>query len=342
MIMNDKLKITIIFVFLIFVLIFSICIGSSDITPLTVYKVIANNLFNSNYSVTNSEQSIIWFIRLPRILVGTFAGFSLAVCGLIMQSLTRNQIATPYTLGVSTGASLGVAIPIFFGITLPIFPNFTFSFFGFLGALFSISLVLLLVNKFDETLSNTSIIIIGMVMSMTLSGILTILTALFKDKAQIFIFWQMGSLASKEYIDVFVLGIISIVCILFSYSKHIELDILSMSETQAKLVGVETNKVKIKLIIIMTILTGAVVSTCGVIGFIGLVSAHISRKLFKNNHKILIITSGIIGSIMLVISDTISRTILSPIELPVGAITTLIGGPFFAYVYLGKKGGVKC
>ncbi len=334
---NNKLKFLILVLILITVMIISIYMGDSNIAPLTIVKVILNNVFNMSYSVSAKENSIIWFIRLPRVLTGLLCGFSLSVCGLVLQSLLKNPIATPYTLGVSTGASLGVSIPIFFGVTLPILPSFTYSFFGFIGGLLSIMLVLLLAKKYDEFISNTSIIIIGMVMSMTLSGLLSLLTATFREKAQVFVFWQIGSLSSSDYSNLITLFIISIVCIMLIYLKNIELDIFTQGDMEAKILGVNTERDKIYLIILTTILTGAIVSNCGVIGFIGLVSSHIARKLFYNKHSILIVSSGLIGAILLLISDTIARVIVSPIELPVGAITALIGGPFFTYIFLSKK-----
>ncbi len=334
---NDKQKNIILILILIFIILLSICIGSANITPITIIKVLSNNILDTNFYINPNQNSIIWFIRLPRILAGVLCGFSLSVCGLVLQSLLKNPIATPYTLGVSTGASLGIAFPIFLGITLPVIPSFTYTFFAFLGGLLSIILLLILVRSYDDFLSNTSVIIIGMVMSMTLSGLLSLLTSIYKDKAQVFIFWQMGSLSSIEFSEIWVMFIISITCITLIYLKSSELDIFTQGEHSAKILGVNTQFNKIYLIIITTILTGAIVATSGIIGFIGLVSSHIARKKFYNKHNVLIISSGLIGAILLVISDTVARTIMSPIELPVGAITALIGGPFFAYIFLSKR-----
>ncbi len=336
--MNNKYKLLLLSILLIITVISSICIGSSDITINSVIEVFNNKLFGINNGVSQKDISIVWYIRVPRILVGMLCGFSLAISGLIMQSLLKNPIASPYTLGISTGASVGVAIAIITGVTIPFVPMLTLPLFGFIGSVLTILFVIMLASTFDEDMSSATIIIIGMVVSLTLSGILTLIIFMAKDDARSIIYWQMGSLAQKQYKDIIVLLPVILISIFVLLIYSTELDILAFGEHQAKLLGVETNRIKIIIIIFSTLLTGVVISITGILGFIGLISAHIARKIFGNNHRILIFSSGMIGAILLIISDTFARTIASPAELPVGAITSLIGGPFFAYVYLNRKG----
>ena len=273
---------------------------------------------------------------MPRVLLAFLVGGCLATSGAVVQSILKNQLASPYTLGVSSGASLGAGLVIITGITIPVIGSFTLPFVGFIFGLFTVYLVILFSSKIDKTMSNNTIILAGIVFSLFVNALLTTLTAMFSEDLKRIAFWQMGSFAMKGWTYV---GLIIPFCLVgmigtLMYTK--EMDILTFGEEQAQSVGVDTSKVKTKLFIFSAVLTGGAVSLSGTIGFVDLIAPHVVRKIFGSNHKYVIPMSFVFGGCLMVVTDLIARSIFAPTELPVGAVTALIGAPFFAYVYFKK------
>ena len=273
---------------------------------------------------------------MPRVLLAFLVGGCLATSGAVVQSILKNQLASPYTLGVSSGASLGAGLVIITGITIPVIGSFTLPFVGFIFGLFTVYLVILFSSKIEKTMSNNTIILAGMVFSLFVNALLTTLTAMFSEDLKRIALWQMGSFAMKGWTYV---GLIIPFCLVgmigtLMYTK--EMDILTFGEEQAQSVGVDTSKVKTKLFIFSAVLTGGAVSLSGTIGFVDLIAPHVVRKIFGSNHKYVIPMSFLFGGCLMVVTDLIARSIFAPTELPVGAVTALIGAPFFAYVYFKK------
>lgn len=314
-------------------------IGSSDINITDIISIIGNKLFNLPLieGIKPKDVSIIWVIRLPRVLLAFLVGAALAVSGAVVQSILKNPLASPYTLGVSSGASLGVGIYIILGITIPIVGNLALPFIGFLSGVITVFFVIMFSTKVDKGLSNSTIILAGMVFSLFTNAILTTISAVFSEDIKTITMWQMGSFAMKGWsyvlvgLPFFVIGIL----IVLRYCR--EMDILTFGEEQAKSVGVETKKVKKILFIATAILTGSAVALSGTIGFIDLITPHVVRKTLGSEHKLVIPMCIVFGGSLMVITDLIARTIASPSELPVGAITALIGAPFFGYLYFNKR-----
>ena len=305
---------------------------------LDTISIIANKTFGITLrdGVLPKDVSIIWKIRLPRVLLAFLVGGCLATSGAVVQSILKNQLASPYTLGVSSGASLGAGLVIITGITIPVIGSFTLPFVGFIFGLFTVYLVILFSSKIDKTMSNNTIILAGMVFSLFVNALLTTLTAMFSEDLKRIALWQMGSFAMKGWTYV---GLIIPFCLVgmigtLMYTK--EMDILTFGEEQAQSVGVDTSKVKTKLFIFSAVLTGGAVSLSGTIGFVDLIAPHVVRKIFGSNHKYVIPMSFVFGGCLMVVTDLIARSIFAPTELPVGAVTALIGAPFFAYVYFKK------
>lgn len=313
-------------------------IGSYNISMLDTISIIANKTFGITLrdGVLPKDVSIIWKIRLPRVLLAFLVGGCLATSGAVVQSILKNQLASPYTLGVSSGASLGAGLVIITGITIPVIGSFTLPFVGFIFGLFTVYLVILFSSKIDKTMSNNTIILAGMVFSLFVNALLTTLTAMFSEDLKRIALWQMGSFAMKGWTYV---GLIIPFCLVgmigtLMYTK--EMDILTFGEEQAQSVGVDTSKVKTKLFIFSAVLTGGAVSLSGTIGFVDLIAPHVVRKIFGSNHKYVIPMSFVFGGCLMVVTDLIARSVFAPTELPVGAVTALIGAPFFAYVYFKK------
>ena len=313
-------------------------IGSSHISILNTMSIILNKLFNLPFinEVTSQQTSIVWKLRLPRVLLAFLVGGCLASSGAVVQSILKNELASPYTVGVSAGASLGAGLIIVSGITLPFLGSFTLPLVGFICGLITVLLVMMFSAKIDKTMSNNTIILLGMVFSLFVNALLTTLSAFFSNDLKSITLWQMGTFAMKGWsyvtliLPFFLIGMFGVL----RYTK--EMDILTFGEEQASLVGVDTKKVKIRLFIYCSVLTGGSVALSGVIGFIDLIAPHVVRKVFGSNHRYVVPMSFMFGGCLMVISDLIARTVFSPMELPVGAVTALIGAPFFAYVYFRK------
>lgn len=314
-------------------------IGSSNISIIDIISIISHKLFNTGLleGIEAKDVSIIWNIRLPRVLLAFCVGGALAASGAVVQSILKNPLASPYTLGVSSGASLGVGLLVVSGVTIPFLGNFSLPLVGFLCSLITMIIVLLFANKVDKELSNTTIILTGMVFSLFFNAALTTLTALFTKKMEAITLWQMGSFSMRGWsylkagIPFFLVGSIGIM----AFVK--EMDVLTFGEEQAKAIGVEAEKVKKYLFLFVAILTGAAVAISGTIGFVDLIAPHLVRKVFGSKHSYVIPMSVVFGGCLMVITDLISRTIIVPSELPVGAVTAIIGAPFFAYLYFKKS-----
>lgn len=313
-------------------------IGSSNINLLETISILVNKVFNIPLmeGIEPKNIGIVWKLRLPRVLLAFFVGGCLATSGAVVQSILKNQLASPFTLGVSSGASLGAGLVIITGIAIPAVGSFTLPLVGFLFGLGTVYIVVAFSSKIDKTMSNNTVILSGMVFSLFVNAILTTLTALFSEDLQSISIWQMGSFSMKGWsyvkliIPFAVLGMLGIM----RYIR--EMDIITFGEEHAKTVGVETSKVKSKLFIYSAMLTGGAISLSGTIGFIDLIAPHFVRRIFGSKHKYVIPMSFICGGCLMVIADIIARTIIVPSELPVGAVTALIGAPFFAYVYFKK------
>ena len=290
-----------------------------------------------NENIASPQVAIIWKIRLPRVLLAFIVGGCLAVSGAVIQSVLKNELASPYTLGVSSGASLGAGLVIVSGISIPFYRRaLHLPLIGFISGLATVFLVITFASKIDKTMSNNTIILAGMVFSLFVNALLTTLTAFFTEDLESITLWKMGSFAMKGWsyvgliIPFFIIGMLGVL----RFTK--EMDILTFGEEQANLVGVDTKKVKSKLFIYCSILTGGSVALSGTIGFVDLIAPHIVRKIFGSNHKYVVPMSFLFGGCLMVVTDLIARTAFSPMELPVGAVTALIGAPFFAYIYFKK------
>ncbi|MBE5891043.1 MAG: iron ABC transporter permease [Lachnospiraceae bacterium] len=284
-------------------------------------------------SVNPSLVSILWEIRMPRTLCAFFVGAALSASGAVMQSVLQNPLASSYTMGVSAGATLGVAILIVSGIANTVFGMFTFPVVGFLAGFLTVIFVIGVAAKIDHNMQNHTIIMFGMVFSLFVNAILTLISSLASDHVQRLILWQMGSFSGRRWIHVGIVCVCVIVGGIALMLWHRELDIMTFGDEQAMSLGVDTKKSKVILLVIASFLTGAAVCFSGIIGFVDLTVPHAVRRLFGSKHKYVLPMSMVIGGAFLALADMISRTILAPREIPVGAVTALVGVPFFVWVY---------
>lgn len=326
---------------LIGIAIFLLCVslGSVNIALPDAFHIFMHKAFKMQLpeSVAPMTVSIFWNIRVPRAIVAFLIGGALSVSGAVMQSLLQNPLASSYTIGVSSGSALGAAIVIVTGIQSFALRNFLLPSAGFIFAILTVFFVLVFSNKIDRNMHSYVIILIGMVISLFVSAMLTLLSSLFPNHSQQIYYWMMGSFSARNWQHV---AIITPICIVVSiaiwfFSK--ELDIMTFGDDQAMSMGVNIRRKKVMLIILTALLTGVAVSFTGTIGFIDLVAPHAVRKVFGAKHRVVIPMSFIYGGAFMSIADLISRTILSPREIPVGAVTALIGAPFFVILFFGKR-----
>lgn len=316
----------------------AICIGSVAITPIEVIQVIGNRLFSIPLPIgfSNTKISVLWGVRIPRAICAFLVGAALSVSGSVMQSILRNPLASSYTLGVSSGASLGAALVVAGVIQLPFSTFISLPLSGFVFGLMTVLMVIAFTRKLDQGLHNNTVILVGMVLGLFVNAILTLLNALIRENMQQLLYWQMGSFSSRGWRHVTILlPVVIIVTIIISrYGK--EMDMLTFGEEQANSMGVDSKNIKYKLFILSAILTGVAVCFTGTIGFVDLIAPHVVRKVFGPKHNVLIPMAAVLGGAFMMIADTIARSILAPLDLPVGAITALIGAPFFAWIYFYK------
>jgi iron complex transport system permease protein len=325
--------------FLLLSILLGISIGTVSVPIFTIIQIIMSKLFGfiSLDQIDPMFSSIVLNIRLPRVILAGLVGASLAIAGAAFQGLLRNPLADPYTLGVSSGASVGAVLTLFFQLSIPIIGSFTLPLLSILFSWVTIFLVLAFAQKIERSMRVETIILTGIIFSSFLGAIISLMIALTGDELRQIIGWLLGSVSMRgwEYIKIifpfFVLGSV----ILIFNAK--ELNAMSFGEERAQHLGVNVQKRKLMILTAGSILTGAAVAVSGTIGFVGLVIPHLSRLLWGPDHKHLLPLSIITGSGFLILADLISRTIISPTELPIGVITALFGAPVFALILLQRK-----
>ncbi|MDR0906056.1 MAG: iron ABC transporter permease [Oscillospiraceae bacterium] len=337
--MKQKIRVTSLLIIAFVILILGMAVGSVFVTPADSLSIVWHKLAGTAVPATikATDVSIIWNLRLPRALLAFVVGAALSVAGAVMQSVLKNPLASSYTLGVSSGASLGAALVILGGISIPLLKMFTLPILGFAFGLGTILLSITIASRLDKGLENNTIILTGMVISLFTNAVVTLVSALSREHIQQLLYWQMGSFSLKDWKTVFILLPITVVGILIIMHYNRELDMLTFGEEQAKSMGVNTVRVKWILIVIAAAITGSAISFVGVIGFVDLVAPHIVRKIFGSRHRLVIPMSAILGGAFMVACDLAARTVIPKQDLPVGAVTAIIGAPFFGYVYFSRR-----
>ena len=314
----------ILFLLLLLAVIISLFTGSADLT--------AGGLVSVLFKKSDSQllNAIIFDLRIPRIINGMVVGAALSACGVIFQAVLRNPLAEPYTLGVSSGGALGATISIMMGLSGAAMVGMCF-----LGCLLTILLILGLASI--KGFSNTMLILCGVIIGFLLSSIMMLLFSLSTTRdVYASVMWLMGSLSApgKDSIRIMVYFVLPLVLALILFSR--DLNILSLGDEKAMYLGLNAKSARALLFFISSLITGACVAVAGVISFVGLIIPHILRKIIGPDHRLLLPSSMMAGAALLVLSDTIARIVISPLELPVGVITGIMGGLFFLFMILWR------
>ena len=282
-------------------------------------------------------RQILFQLRIPRVLMGFIAGAALAVGGVAFQAMFRNPLATPYTLGVASGASLGAVISFHCGLAFATWGFSTTALFALCGAIFTL-LIVYGISLWRAELSVATMLLAGVAMSFFNSSLILILQYI-SDPVQVFhaFRWMLGGLeGTVGYDDLKVLSPVVVIGCAVILGVRRELNLLALGDEWATARGVSLFRMKALLLFVTGIMVASVVAICGPIGFVCLIAPHITRLLVGPEHGRLIPAAALLGGSLLVICDTVARTIVAPTEIPVGVITALLGGPFFLWLLFAR------
>lgn len=304
----------------------------------TLIIVIVSPFLGMSHTTTAEiQQQILTEIRLPRMLFAFIAGTGLALCGMVFQAMFRNPLATPFTLGVASGASLGAALYVYLGLSFSFIGIDGTSFAAFSGALISISFVYYL-SRFRSNFSTETLLLTGVAISFFFSSLILFIQYLsnITDSFRI-LRWLMGSLSIVGYHDILQLLPFVTICVAVVLWLSRELNLLMTGDEIALSRGVNVQGIRYALFFVSSLCVGAIVAVCGPIGFVGMMVPHICRLLIGHDHRWLIPATLLFGGGFLILCDTIARLIIAPAEIPVGVITTLLGGPFFIWLLIKAR-----
>ncbi|MEU9344921.1 iron chelate uptake ABC transporter family permease subunit [Streptomyces sp. NPDC048278] len=313
----------------------AVTIGPADISTGDVWASVAAHLGLGESALAPLRDGIVWNLRMPRTLLAAVCGAGLAVCGAVMQSLLRNPLADPFVLGVSSGASTGAVAVVVLGVGGG---AVSLSAGAFLGALLSFALVLLLSHTLG---GSTDRVVLSGVAAMQLFSALTSFTVLTSADAETtrgVLFWLLGSLTGADWGQVLLCSVVLAVVLTVCLGHARTLDAFAFGDEAAAGLGVHVARTRLVLLCATALLTAALVSCAGAIGFVGLVLPHATRALTGAGHARLLPVTALTGAVFLVWVDTLARTVLDPQEVPVGVVTSLIGVPaFVAVLYRGRS-----
>lgn len=333
---------------LLFSIVISVSIGSASLPISLVWRILVHQCFEyipfipspiePNWAV--SSEKIVLMVRLPRIMLAVFVGCALSLAGAGFQGILRNPLADPFTLGVASGSSVGAAFLILFGLQYALFGQWTVPIVAFATGVITLAVVLRLASVQGKYKIET-VILAGVVVQAFLGSVVSFMVSMSEHVVNDILFWLMGSLQMKgwSYSGVMLPYVMIGGLVLIMYSRS--LNLFALGERQAAHLGVRIERTKRIVLVFSTFLTAAAVSVAGVIGFVGLVTPHMTRLMVGPDHRILIPLSGLFGGIYVLWADTLARTLLSPTEIPLGVVTAFIGAPFFAYLLVRHKKSLR-
>ena len=309
-----------------FVALVAMCMGTVSISVSEVIQILWQAVLRVFWAegaeTISTNEIIVLELRGPRVLMAMLVGMALAVAGATFQSMLRNPLADPYLLGISSGAACGAVIALMLG--WPFLPLA-----AFVGALLSATVVVIIAHRSGSMHPHT-LVLAGVVVNAFLASVIAVLIAFSSaDATRGIVFWLMGNVSTQRLSILSMLAICVLGSIALLFWKARNLDLLAQGESVAKQLGLEVEGYKWFLMVVTSLLTGIAVAYNGLIGFVGLIVPHIGRFLFGSDNRFLIPVAALLGAIVMVVADTLARTIIAPSELPVGAITALAGGPFF-------------
>lgn len=330
---NKKIMLIII---TIFVLLMSFSIGKYPVSLKQLFIILKESMFSLQHSLPDVMYSVIFKVRLPRILAAIAAGASLAASGAAYQGMFRNPLVSPDILGASAGAAFGAAVGILLSLGIV-----GIEIMSFLFGLIAVFLTYLISMKLSKNNGTTLVLILsGILIKTIFTSFITLIKYVADPYSKLpeITFWLMGSLAAINLKDSYIVFVVFVIGIIPLILLRWKLNVLSFEEEEARALGVNVNILKIVVILCSTLMTASVVSVAGLIGWVGLVVPHFARMLVGPNFKKLLPASVLIGGTYLLIVDDLARCIGS-LEIPLGVLTSIIGAPFFIYLMINVKKG---
>lgn len=328
------------FLILVVAMVLSAMLGAVQVPPREVVAIVVNHLgepfgWHIDAAYTQQQDAVVWSIRMPRILLGVMVGSALAVSGAALQGMFRNPLADPALIGVSNGAALGSVLAL--GLSLSVLGQWTTPVFGFVGGVMFALLGYALARQNGRT-EVVTLILAGIALNTFAGAGVSLITFVADDsKLRAIVFWLMGSLSAATWRSVIAAAPFVIAGLIASFWWRRPLNLMTLGEREARHLGVETERVRFLVIVFTALMTGATVAVAGVVGFVGLIVPHVIRLFSGPDHRTLLPASALGGAILIVVADLISRTIISPLELPLGVLTALIGGPFLLILMLKTR-----
>lgn len=310
---------------------FAIMMGPADISPRQTISILHGGIFGraevSESTYSQSQFYIVWNLRLPRILSALTAGAVLAASGVVFQSVFRNPMADPYVLGISSGASFGVALALLAGMMPTWAGSWGLPASAWIGAMATAFLIFLVSGRGGW--SQTTLLLTGVALNYLLSASMTLLMFLNHEQLDQVLFWTLGSFGSSDWTKLTVMLISALLTIIPLLLTHRELDLLLLDEASSISAGLSIRFWRFLLLALATAAVASVVAFCGVIGFIGLMAPHLVRMMIGPKHRRLLPCSMAVGALLMLLADTLSRTVMGTTELPVGVVTSIAGAPLF-------------
>ncbi len=313
----------------------SAAMGYIRIPVADVFRIILGRITGAAPDVEPLRGVVVMEVRLPRVLAAAVVGAGLSVSGAVFQGLLRNPLADPYTLGVSAGAAFGASVALLF--PMGIAPSIAVPLLAFAGGAGTLVVVIYL-SASAGGISSNNLILSGIIVAAILSAGISLLKYIADEQVAVIIFWLMGSFASRTWGDVMLAGgAVGAGFAVFLFFAR-DLNLMSLGTRMAASLGVETGRVTLILLITASLVTAVCVSVSGIIGFVGLLVPHMIRGLTGPDNRRLLPATLLAGGLLLLSADTLTRAVL-PVEVPIGVLTALIGGPFFCYIFRRRQMG---
>ncbi len=327
--LNVSTRFFILLIFLIASMILSVRFGSVNI-PLNELMEEISTFISQGAPGHTTSSLIIWQIRIPRTIFAALCGMGLSLCGLVLQTMTRNDLADPYVLGVSSGASTGAVTAIILG-WFSFFGTYSVSTGAFVGAALSTIIVTMCSGKSSSPIR---LILVGMGVSAFFSALTMIIIYGARHEAQVrsATFWLLGSLSGMQWNDLLSVAIpVFIIALIIWMIRH-DLDLLLLGEGEAEYLGMNLKRLQLFIVILTSLIVAVLVAKAGIIGFVGLITPHLARYAAGPTHGRLTLFSSIIGALVMVWADVLSRTLCAPEEIPIGVLTSIVGAPIFLWI----------
>ena len=340
--MKKNLFLSLSCVVLLALMVYAVTLGSVYIEPELILRSILEWIKYGMDGVTcdDSIRFIIFEVRLPRIILAVLTGSLLSMAGVVYQAIFQNPMADPYIIGISSGAAFGATIAIIFLPPMMLLGNSIVSLAAFLSAILT-SILVYFISKTKRGVDTFSLLLTGVVISTVLSSFISLMMLAHQDEAMKIMTWTMGSFNAKSWNHVLTILIPTVIGIFFTIYHGKDLNVLVMGEEEAMTMGLDTKRLKRNMLLICALLTSIAVSVSGIIGFVGLIVPHFIRLIFGSEHKFLLKASFVFGAIFMLLSDTIARSLIDGFEVPVGIITSLIGGPLFLILLVRYRRNLK-